>query len=99
MSKIRCDIESFIQDKWHAIHRDVSEEWALGYLARYKNECPRNAMRAIRNGHVLDEAKANEDVSIGMVAGWPTPEQYRAAAARAITKAEAIEKQQARRKP
>jgi hypothetical protein len=34
---------------------------------------------------------ARPDADVGMVAGWPTAEQYRAAGKRCIARAEAIE--------
>lgn len=52
---------------------------------------PRNAMRAICGEKVIDSVDEKQDVSVGMIAGWPTPEQYRNAAAKALEKADAIE--------
>lgn len=49
-------------------------------------------MRCMRSdGRIVDEVGEREDVSIGQVAGFPTADQYRAAAARAIEQAERIE--------
>lgn len=64
----------------------------LGYMfGRADGPPPRLAMRVVRSdGKVVDERPADTEVSIGMVAGWPTPEQYEAAAERALATAAKI---------
>lgn len=67
----------------------------LGYLQGYfdamANQSPRVAHQIVSpKGKVLDEMPERTEVSIGMVAGWPTAEQYEAAAKRALEKAEVI---------
>lgn len=52
---------------------------------------PHRAMRVIRSdGRVMEEWPQQTEVSVGMVAGWPTAEQYEAAAQRALEKAKKI---------
>jgi len=48
------------------------------------------------DGKVMQELPAVTDASIGMVAGWPTPEQYEYAARRAIEQAARIREQTAK---
>ena len=48
-------------------------------------------MRAICGEKVIDSVDENQNVSVGMIAGWPTPDQYRSAAAKALAKADAVE--------
>lgn len=74
--------------------------FALGYLmGRHDTPAPRPAMRVVRSdGKVVDEYVASEDVDIGLIAGWPSPEQYEGAAERAMQTAARIRAQQERRK-
>jgi hypothetical protein len=52
---------------------------------------PRCAMRLMRSdGKIIEELAADEDVGIGMIAGWPTAEQYELAAAKALQRAHII---------
>ncbi len=71
---------------------DEQRGFLLGYLyGRYDAPPPRLAMRVIRSdGKLVDERPADDEVSIGMIAGWPTAEQYESAAKRALEKAERI---------
>ena len=63
-----------------------------GYLwGRRDAPPPRLGMRIVRNdGKVVEESKANDELDIGIIAGWPTPEQYERAAERSIKQAEYI---------
>ena len=55
------------------------------------NQSPRLAHRIMKpSGEILDEFEERTEVSIGQVAGWPTPEQYEAAAKRALERADAM---------
>lgn len=55
-------------------------------------------MRTIRNdGKIVQEMKAEADVSVGMIASWPTPEQYEAAAESALKQAARIREQAAKK--
>ena len=71
----------------------------LGYLQGYMdamaNQAPRLAHQIVApSGKVLDAIPERTEVSIGMVAGWPTAGQYEAAAKRALEKAAAIRERQ-----
>ena len=72
---------------------DESRDFCMGYMTRAVEYSPRLAMRVIRSdGKVIDSIEKSDDVQIGMVAGWPTPEQYESAARRATATAEEIRK-------
>ena len=87
-------LESYFMEKWTVIVRDT-RDFCLGYLASAKNYAPRNALRLIRSdGKVTHETPAVDEISIGQVASYPTPEQYHAAARRAIAMASAIQNHQ-----
>lgn len=77
---------------WVAIFGTVGLEYGRGYVAhRREAPGPRLPMRLVRDdGRVMDDAPGLEDASIGVVCGWPTEAQYRAAAARATARADAI---------
>jgi hypothetical protein len=92
------NIQSHFLGEWRTIINGVSRDWALGYLNCYKYQAPREAMRVVdSSGKVTEEIAAQTEVAIGIGAGWPSAEQYRSAAARAIAKAEAIELQESKR--
>jgi hypothetical protein len=83
-------LESFYLDKWVTLKKS-SLSYLQGYLDARKDASPRLAYRIIRSdGKIIEEIAAREDVSVGMIAGWPTAEQYEHAAKRALDKAEAI---------
>lgn len=97
MGKYIYSVESFYLEKWCRVFKDATREYCEGYLDGYRHEAPRNAMRIVRDdGKVVREIAANEDVAIGMIAGWPTPEQYERAAAKALEKAARIRERMAR---
>lgn len=90
-------LESFHDNQWIVIHRGK-----LGYLQGFidarKDYSPRSAYRIISpTGKTVEELAATTEVAIGMVAGWPTAEQYEAAAGRALERAAAIRAEQAKR--
>lgn len=78
------------------LYRDVPKTWAEGWLAHHRNAPgPRLGLRLVRSdGKVLEEVSGREDVSLGMVAGWPTWEQYVAAAIRALDTAAQVSQRQ-----
>ena len=83
-------LESFVIGKWHRILQG-SMQYCQGYLDSEKNRSPRNAYRLMRSdGRVMEATESREDVSIGMIAGWPTAGQYEAAANRALELARVI---------
>jgi hypothetical protein len=85
-------LESLYLGEWRIIVRDT-RDFCLGYLTACQYNAPRNAMRLLRSdGKVVAERHAATEVSVGQVASYPTPEQYEAAAARAIEQAARIRK-------
>ena len=63
-----------------------------------RGQLPRVHLRLVRSdGKIMDEVEPHDDVGIGMVAGWPTAEQYEAAAERAMTRAAKIRANQDKR--
>lgn len=72
-------------------------DYLQGYMNAMENQSPRLAHQIISpNGKVLDEIPERTDVGIGQVAGWPTAEQYEAAAKRALERASAIRARQSK---
>ncbi len=93
-------VESMFHGVWVRCVGPVSREYARGYVDAVtdRETGPRADVRIVRGDGCLEEyAPGRPDVSIGQVAGWATPEQYREAAARAIARAEQIEAAEARR--
>ena len=82
----------FGADVWRPILADETRDFCLGYLARVRQEPgPKCAMRVVRSdGKPIDESGAVDRASLGMVAGWPTAEQYERAAAVALEKAREV---------
>jgi hypothetical protein len=78
--------------KWYSVLKDTTVNFCRGYiLGKHDAPPPRLSFRLVRSdGKVMDVTPADLDVSVGMVAGFPTAEQYEAAAARAIEKAQVI---------
>lgn len=76
------------------LHRD-------GWVAAMEDSPgPRLAARLVRSdGRVVGEVHALTEVSIGLVAGGPSTEQLRAAAQRALDRADALEARADRRGP
>lgn len=72
-------------------------QFLQGYLDARSESSPRLAHRIMRSdGKIVEQIEAREDVSVGMVAGFPTAEQYEAAAQRALSKAAVIREQSER---
>ena len=100
-SRVRCTdwlaimkheyhLESFAIGKWLKIMQG-SLQYCQGFLDARKDYAPRNAYRLMRSdGRVMEEVPAREDVNIGQIAGWPSAEQYEAAANKALERAKAI---------
>lgn len=83
-------VESFVFGDWIRI-TNGSLGYCRGFFDARKEGSPRNAYRVIRSdGKVIDEFKARNDVHIGVVAGWPTAEQYEIAAQTALKYAQTI---------
>lgn len=83
-------IECFTLGKWLKLFSG-GVQFLQGYLDARSDLSPRLAYRIMRSdGKIVEEIKAREDVSVGIVAGFPTAEQYEAAAKRAFDMAAAI---------
>ena len=69
-----------------------SKAWCKGYLRCASQQFgPRNAYRIVDSHRkVIEEIPAVDDCEIGMIAGFPSPEQYEAAAQRALEAAARI---------
>jgi len=91
-------IESYYLNQWCKIADYVTRQFAQGVLWATRHDAPRLAYRVVRieDGKVMDERPANDEVSVGMIAGFPTAEQYERAAERALARAEAIRERQAK---
>lgn len=88
-------LEWEIDGVWRTFVGDaVGREYGRGFLeARRGAPGPRLGCRLVRSdGRVIEEVPALADVSIGAVVGWPTAEEYRAAARRALHMADLIER-------
>ena len=87
MAKYTYSVESFFEGKWVKLFSET-RDYCAGYINHAQYEHPRPTIRITRNdGKIIHEIKSDPDVSIGMIASWPTPEQYEAAAARALEQA------------
>ena len=75
--------------KWYPIVRDETRDFCMGYvLAMRDAPPPRAARRVVRSdGKVIDQAEHDHRVALGMIAGFPSPERYEAAARKALEQA------------
>lgn len=92
MARHSYHLETLVDGAWVRLAgSEVGREYGLGYLAaRRESPGPRLGCRLVRDdGRVVGVAP--EQVWIGPVVGWATAAQYRAAAARALAAAEAID--------
>jgi hypothetical protein len=69
--------------------------YCLGFFDARQDLAPRLAMAVVQcspqgDRKVIASAPAKDKLHIGQVAGFPTPEQYEAAAAKALTTAQHI---------
>lgn len=86
-------IETLFGDKWLAIVKLETLGYYKGWMDKASDSAPRPAYRVMRSdGKMVDTLCERTDVSIGQVAGYPTAEQYEAAAQRALEKAAVIRK-------
>lgn len=82
------NVETSCNEVWVAIIKKAPLSYCQGYLDARKDYSPRNAYRILRSDDkVMEEFDATSDISIGWVAGWPTPEQYELAGDRAYERA------------
>jgi len=71
--------------------KECSRQFGEGYLRASESQAPRPCLQLVRSdGVVVDTLPEALDVFVGQVAGFPTAEQYEAAANRALAKAKAI---------
>lgn len=95
--KHRYRLESFYFGKW-VNFLEAPLTFLRGYLRAKEHSAPRLAFRIVRDGvDVVDEIPARDDVNIGMVAGFPTAEQYETAALAAVEKAKRLREIEAER--
>ena len=96
--KYTYQIEILSAEQWVTILRDRSLHWCHGYLEAKSEFSPRLGHRIVRSDNkVIDEFPPGEDVNIGMIAGWPTAEQYERAANKALAQATFIRERDRRR--
>ena len=95
MTLYRVEVE-MSPDRWGLVF-EQGRSFCLGYLACHREQSgPSLAMRVCKaDGNVIDSHAARTEVSIGMIAGMPSPEQYEDAAARALEIAAMIRKHRA----
>lgn len=83
---------------WNQFIKDRPRNYCNGYMDAMRGQMPRVHLRLVRSdGKIMDEIKAQDDVAIGQVAGWPTAEQYEAAANRALERAQKIRESNAKK--
>ena len=85
-------IEAERGDVWRVIIDAETRDFCLGYIASHRQHpSPRVSVRLVRSdGKVLDTSVGEERASLGMVAGFPTAEQYELAAERALACAKEV---------
>ena len=87
-SKYTYGIQCAYGGGWNLFIKEETRDYCEGYMRRAIDDLPRNHLQMVRNdGKVMMELKAYEDVGIGQIAGFPTPEQYERAANVALEKA------------
>ena len=88
-------IECSYGERWIKIIQNSTRDYCRGYLHARMESAPRPHYRLIRSDEVIiDDIPEVQDVQIGMIAGWPTAEQYERAAEKALAKAAAIRKRE-----
>jgi hypothetical protein len=97
MNKYTYSIRSYYpeyKEPWVTFKKDLNKQFAEGYFhALFERPSPKPHTQLVRSdGKVVGEFKANEEVHIGMVAGFATAEQLRRAAQKALERADRIDK-------
>jgi hypothetical protein len=97
MSKYTYSIRSYYpeyKEPWVEFKKNLNRQYAEGYFsALYERPSPCPHTQLVRSdGKVVGEFKANEEVHIGMVAGFASSEQLRRAAQKALERADRIDK-------
>ena len=84
-------IECPFLEGWNPFIKGRSRGYCDGYMDAMRGQLPRVHLRLVRSdGKIMDEVQEHDDVGIGMIAGWPTAEQYERAAERALERARKI---------
>jgi hypothetical protein len=97
--KYTYNIQSQCLGNWHSFIRDEIKSYCDGYMDAMRGEMPRVYLRMVRSdGKIIRELPEYEDVGIGQIAGFPTPEQYERAAERALERARKIRERNDRTK-
>jgi len=77
--------------KWNPFINGRSKHYCDGYMDAMRGQMPGLHLRLVRSdGKIMDEVLAQDDVGVGMVAGWPTAQQYELAAEEALDRARKI---------
>jgi hypothetical protein len=97
MSKYTYSIRSYYpeyKEPWVTFKKNLNRQYAEGYFsALYERPSPYLHTQLVRSdGKVVGEFEANEEVHIGMVAGFATAEQLRRAAQKALDRADRIDR-------
>jgi hypothetical protein len=97
MNKYTYSIRSYYPEykqPWITFKKNLNRQYAEGYffaLRESPSPCPHTQL-VRSDGKVIDEFEAVEEVHIGMVAGYPSSEQLRRAAQKALERADRIDK-------
>jgi hypothetical protein len=99
-AKYTYAVEAEWLEGWRPIIDAETRDFCRGYVASHRHHPgPRVTVRTVRSdGMVFDCAPGEERASLGMVAGFPTAEQYERAAERALASAAEVREREARRK-
>ena len=90
-------IQRLYNGDWYSLIKGEYLQYCLGWLDRTQDQSPRPAYRLVRSdGRIMKLLTEREDVCIGMVAGFPTAEQYEAAAQMALNMAAVIRENEKR---
>lgn len=83
------EVQAQAGGEWYPIVRHETRDFCLGYILALRDQPPpRQARRVVRSdGKVVEQADHDSRVALGMIAGFPTPEQYERAALAAMEKA------------
>ena len=88
--KYTYHIECPCLGEWNAFAKDTLT-YLKGYMQGLRGQAPSLHYRLVRSdGKIIEEILPNDNVNIGQVAGFPTPEQYERAGNEALAKAQRI---------
>lgn len=97
MNKYTYSIRSYYPEykqPWIAFKKNLNRQYALGYFDALREQpSPQPHTQLVRSdGVVVEEFQEHEEVHIGIVAGYPSSEQLRRAADKALKRADRIDK-------